>query len=326
MRVVQMTEKLERQSIFLPGEPDEKRYFEALLEIAVKRGAVSQDFFDSVVLSLLELLALRCKNYSGVENSSVRTETAQELLQSAVFTIGIRLKELDTPEAALEELEKTPLEEIYKAGYGKLQAMIKSTRRFYAAVCRNSIRTENYFYNSTLFGGIRGFFKLYNPDFAAHSLCITADYQTMCYPQGYRGIEFIRKYLTDFFYENIFCLAFDAQAVKKALTLYAVNYCDTVRDGAFNLFEVVFSAALACAVGGESITALIPSENAKRLVREGLAVDDGEALKIGAAAVVEQLSEISNVSESLAAYIRAAAERNLPSIRKTVLILSDYFD
>ena len=75
---------------------------------------------------------------------------------------------------------------------------------FYNTIFKNNlIKTNNYFYNTTLKEGIKAFFKIYNFSYDACNINITADYEPLNRPNLY-GIEFISKYLEYINYENIF--------------------------------------------------------------------------------------------------------------------------
>ena len=119
-----------------------------------------------------------------------------------------------------------------------------------------------------LFGGLGGFFKLYDTEFFAHEINITADYRTMIYPIGYHGIEFIRRYMEYIYIENKICKRFDERKIKRLLAYYAVDYESTVRDMEFNICSVVLANATACYIAGEDIFSLNVSENGKKKVSE----------------------------------------------------------
>ena len=56
-------------------------------------------------------------------------------------------------------------------------------------------------------------FKFYNPDYAAHEVMASIDYQ-LCNPvTDLTGVEFILKYLENLFIENEFCSYFDAEDI-----------------------------------------------------------------------------------------------------------------
>jgi len=87
-----------------------------------------------------------------------------------------------------------------------------------------------------------GFFKLYNPEYSAHEIHITADYPTANPITDLAGIEFIEKYLEAIFYENMFCCQFPAKNINSMLCGYMSGYSELV----INLFTFVLTNAIGC--------------------------------------------------------------------------------
>ena len=189
-------------------------------------------------------------------------------MKSITFTIGIYLKSFEDNEKAINELINTGIGNCLKCGEKRLKQMVKSSRMFYEQLKNSAVNIDNEIYNSTLFGGLGGFFKLYDTEFFAHEINITADYRTMIYPIGYHGIEFIRRYMEYIYIENKICKRFDERKIKRLLAYYAVDYESTVRDMEFNICSVVLANATACYIAGDDIFSLNVSENGKKKVSE----------------------------------------------------------
>ena len=220
------------------------------------------------VNELIAVLADKCRKYTSNEISSVRTEIADELMKSIMVTIGIYLKSFEDNEKAINELINIGVKKCLECGEKRLKQMVKSSRLFYEQLKNSAVNTDNEIYNSTLFGGLGGFFKLHDTEFFAHEINITADYRTMIYPIGYHGIEFIRKYMEYIYIENKICKRFDERKIKRLLAYYAVDYESTVRDMELNICSVVLANATACFIAGENIFSLNVSENGKKKVLE----------------------------------------------------------
>lgn len=220
------------------------------------------------VKELIAILADKCRKYTSNEISSVRTEIADELMKSIMVTIGIYLKNFEDNEKAINELINIGVKKCLECGENRLKQMVKSSRLFYEQLKNSAVNIDNEIYNSTLFGGLGGFFKLYDTEFFAHEINITADYRTMIYPIGYHGIEFIRRYMEYIYIENKICKRFDERKIKRLLAYYAVDYESTVRDMEFNICSVVLANAAACYIAGEDIFSLNVSENGKKKVSE----------------------------------------------------------
>lgn len=247
---------------------DDRNYFSSLLEVSCTSGIIGERVFENIRNELIAVLADKCRKYTSNEISSVRTELADELMKSITFTIGIYLKSFEDNEKAINELINIGVKKCLECGENRLKRMVKSSRMFYEQLKNSAVNIDNEIYNSTLFGGLGGFFKLYDTEFFAHEINITADYRTMIYPIGYHGIEFIRRYMEYIYIENKICKRFDERKIKRLLAYYAVDYESTVRDMELNICSVVLANATACYIAGEDIFSLNVSENGKKKVSE----------------------------------------------------------
>lgn len=247
---------------------DDRNYFSSLLEVSYTSGIIGERVFENIRNELIAVLADKCRKYTSNEMSSVRKELADELMKSITFTIGIYLKSFEDNEKAINELINIGVKKCLECGEKRLKQMVKSSRLFYEQLKNSAVNIDNEIYNSTLFGGLEGFFKLYDTEFFAHEINITADYRTMIYPIGYHGIEFIRRYMEYIYIENKICKRFDERKIKRLLAYYAVDYESTVRDMELNICSVVLANATACYIAGEDIFSLNVSENGKKKVSE----------------------------------------------------------
>ena len=82
------------------------------------------------------------------------------------------------------------------------------TKLLYNIVLNNKIKTNNYFYNTTLDLEIKAFFKNYNPSFDSLNKIITVDY-ILLKPNTNLGITFIYNYLESINLENKFLNQFN---------------------------------------------------------------------------------------------------------------------
>jgi hypothetical protein len=252
-------------------------------------------------------------------------EVAEELMKSIVLTVDIWLKDIKEPDNALRAIAETGIAEGYNIGLEKLNLMVKSTKMFYSIVLKSIIMTNNYTYNSTIIGGIEGFFKLYNTRFTAHKIHITADYPVCFFPEGYLGIEFIRLYLNNIYSENQFIRMFDSAAIRQCIALYAINNNENVRDIYCNLYEAVLSAALACAAASEDIYGLKLSEDGKTLIREAAGRQHELSLKPYLKEVISSVEKTNEVSDSLKNYLGKTCREYEPDLKRMMFQMADFY-
>lgn len=121
-------------------------------------------------------------------------------------------------------------------GVLELKNNYKKTRFFYYAVfVNNIIKTDNYFYNSTLKEGIKSFFSNYNISYDAMNLVVTIDYTPLMGRPGSCGVLFVSEYLRWINYENVFCQKFTNKKICSLLRHVYLNY----EEMPINICEIV---------------------------------------------------------------------------------------
>lgn len=233
---------------------DDRDYFDSLVDASIRLGLMDEDFLNALRRSMRHLLSRQCAAFTGGRSASVRTEVAQNLEQSIHFTLGACFQTME-PLDALAMLRHCALERCYEDGRKRVDALVRAAELSWMAELRRPLPVENDLLSDTLRGGFAGFFKLYNPEYGAHEIHITADYPVLYYPTGYRGIAFIQRYLDNLILENRFLRSLPAAAVHNCLSLYALRNDSTLRELCDNLFLTVLACALPAQPNGSAETA-----------------------------------------------------------------------
>lgn len=222
-------------------------YFLSLLAAGAKQGILTDADLARLQSESLALLAAQTAVYTGGESSSVRTETAQALLDSVFYTLGIVLKGFPTPDAALQALKSRSLAALLTEGQDCIRRRVAAARARHRRLADALFETENVFYRTTAADGIRGFFRLYRPALFANETHITADYPPLLPITGLCGIEFIERYLACLMAENRFLRCFQPKQVHLLLCALPEDY----RKTPMNLCLPVLTAALCCELTGQ---------------------------------------------------------------------------
>lgn len=238
---------------------DSELYFQSLLEQAHAKGLLKDSDIERLQYECLSLLAYKTERYNAGDSSSIRVEKAQDIMTSNLFTISLCLKTYLNPDDAVTALQNKPINEIYQKGRKRIHTMLASAKTIHAKLLRQLVDTQNAFYRSTIEGGIKGFFKLYYPDFTAHEIHITADYQVFNPMPALAGIEFIQTYLHSLYYENLFCSHFATDEIHHLLCGYIKDY----QEHLINIYEPVLLAALGCTLAGKDVYHLDISESGR---------------------------------------------------------------
>lgn len=230
----------------------EEAYAATLVSCAERAGLFSASDKTAMQAGLYALLCELAARSSKGKSSSLRIERAEELLESAMFSVSMALKTEPTPKDALEKLKSTQIRTLFAEGQKLIRRKILICRAMHKNLCKQLFDTPNVFYRSTVIDGITGFFKLYDPLFGGQELHITADYPTCLGRPSVCGIEFIESYLQRIQAENDFLQLFPAQNVHVFLKKLVPGYAETP----MNLFEPVFGRAALLAARGKDPTAL----------------------------------------------------------------------
>ena len=250
MNEIEVISKIKREKL------DERNYFKTLIEAAYEEQKLTDDDIVNLQIQVLQLLDEKVYKYNGSDSSSIRKEILEEISNSNNYTISIYLKTFRNPDEAIKTLKENGLETVYQEGRKKIDKMLNIIRVMYIKVKQNKLNIKNDTYNDTIIGGIQGFLKIYDPDFKAQDMKITADYPLYNNLIGkLDGVEFIKEYLTSIYLENIFCKKFSEEKIGYLLYGYSHDYKELI----INIFEIVLLEVIACKLVKRDVQNLIIS-------------------------------------------------------------------
>ena len=251
---------------------DARSYFAALMEQGSRCGLIGAEDKERIGAECAALLADRTAKLTQGRSSSIRVETAQELVSSILYTLGVELKTRTDADAALSALLHEPLSALYDAGLERILKRTAAAHVQWQRLSAELFETENVFYRATVVDGIGGFFKLYRPEFFAHETHITADYPPFLGLPEADGIEFIERYLDRLAAEDGFCRHFAPRRVRALLLGLDAGYAQAV----MNIYEPVLTTALGCVLtgrdeemlccGAEELSAVLRGRNRAQLL------------------------------------------------------------
>lgn len=307
MNEIETISKIKREKL------DEREYFTTLIQVAYDKHMLTEDDIVNLQSQSLQLLDKMVYKYNGNDSSSIRRDISKEILNSNNYTIGIYLKTFKNPDEALNEIKKKGLEIAYQEGRKKIDRMLKVIRLMYIKVKQNKLNIENDTYNDTIIGGIQGFLKIYNPDFKAQDMKITADYPLYNDLIGkLNGVEFINEYLNSLYFENLFCMKFSEERIEYLLYGYSHDYKELI----INIFEIVLLEVIACRLVQRDMHDLIISTAELNEIYSILKnKDKGEIEHIVNEVYIDICNELILNNEGLQEYIK----KNLSSVIEIII-------
>jgi len=305
---------IEKRYIIDSNKLSGESYFNSLLQEAYTSGLINQSDLENIQLQCISLLAYKSERYNMGESSSIRVETAESIMKSIFYTIGLYLKSLSNSDYAITKLKSEKISEMYERGRKLIYSRFREAKHIYEMVLSNRIETLNHSYNSTLSeNGIGIFFKSYNIEYEAYDIPASIDYQ-LCNPvNDLAGIEYIQKYLENLYLENVFCINFATDSIHYLLYGYDKGYPDLL----VNIFEQVLTAALGCSLANRNIRELYISQEDIQYLYEKLLKYDKYTLLLNIHKAAERIFEEFNITNYL---LKKYIEKSLPKIATNIEI------
>ncbi len=299
-----------------PRQADTKKlpedvYFRLLLRQAEQSGLLSAAALSGIQAQLASLLAGQARQYTGYENSSLRVETAERLLQSVCYTLGMALKGLPDAASGIAALSEKPLAALFQTGQTYLARRVSAAWRLYQKVLQTRVSTCLSAYNDTL-DGIRAFFPSYNHELFAQDAGGSIDYPLLLACPETGGVTFLYEYLRRLLLENRFCACFQPKAIALVLRAHSSGY----RELLLNISQQVLQNALGCVLAGRDVHTLRLADKDRESIAARLrplsAPQIAQLLQRAAQAVCGTLP---HAGEALTLYICEAASALVPSVR-----------
>jgi hypothetical protein len=239
---------LEKQHLIKRENLNATYYFQSILQEAYRVKLLTDLELENIQMQSVQLLAKQTERYTGGESSSVKVETAQSILQSIFYCIGIYLKSFSDTDMSIEVLKQKPLSELYQHGKKLIGIQLYNAKQLLCLIQSDSIATDNCAYNGTIQDEIPIFFSAYDANFAAHDTPASIDYPLSNDKMDLVGIEYIYSYLQKLFLENLFCKNFNLNDINCLLRGYDNHYQDLL----INIFGLVLTNALGSVLGNKN--------------------------------------------------------------------------
>jgi hypothetical protein len=243
---------LEKQHLIRKRDLDESDYFQSITQESCRLNLLSIAEYENIQVQSVQLLAKQVRRYTNGESSSVKVETAQTIMQSIFYVIGLYLKSFSDVDMCIVLLKQKPLLELYQHGKKLIEEQLDKAQQLLTKIENDGFITDNQAYNDTIRDALPPFFSAYDIDFAAHDTPASIDYPLCNDKMDLVGIEYVLNYLKTLCMENKF-LNFFAMPVINRL-LYSFN--DHYKDLLVNIFELVLTNSLGCVLVNKDFTQL----------------------------------------------------------------------
>ena len=295
-----MNNNLEKINVIEKEKLSGEFYFQSLIDQGYSKGLFTDSDIERLQYESIAFLAHKVERFNAGDSSSIRVEKAQEIMASNMFTVGLWLKTYENPDDAITAIRNGIYAELYQKGRKRIDTMVRAARTIHSKILEQLVDTKNVYYRATIEGGIKGFFKLYYPDFGANEIHITADYPIYNTMPKLAGIEFIHAYLSALYYENQFCLNFSPSDIHHLLCGYEEDYQELL----INIYEQVLTAAIGCVLAETDAHMLDISEDEAVFLNRFFTGKTRDEIFAAIQNAAYELKRIFNIPHELESYIQ----------------------
>ena len=195
-------------------------YLDALMSYGIDSGAVSPEDAARLGSEAYALVCGLCRRRTGGKSSSLPEAAVRRIYASLSYTVGQDLSRR-APEAAVAVLVRDGVDASRRRGRRVIERKLSRACFYCGRAQRHRPETDNETYVLTLMGAQRGFFRIYDPVFAADDRKIGCDYPTVLPVAGLFGIDHIEEYAKRIYFESLFCSSLDRFSLFSACEFHA---------------------------------------------------------------------------------------------------------
>lgn len=227
----------------------------SLLNEGLRTGMLTVPQVDQIQAHIMNLLGKAICDFTNNESSSVRTETAEGILQSLLYSMDYYLMKLPSLQQSMEAIQQINIIEIYKRGLALVNSDIQLARQLLQDVQSTRIPVSLVAYNDTI-DGLGEFFRSYDVKFDAQNTVVSIDYPLLFDDFSRTGIDYIKRYLEHLKLENELCSRFPPEDINLLLEGYGRLYGLDYTQPLINISELVLKNALCTVLTGREVDIL----------------------------------------------------------------------
>ena len=122
----------------------------SLLKQGQEYGFVTDEDLQVFYLKLYALLAKQADRYMEGRSSSIPKETAEQLMKSILYVIGMEVRSENNGYMALHKLMSWDVDSLFGSGLSVIEKKLKKVRHLQRSILNNLVISENSYYRSTI--------------------------------------------------------------------------------------------------------------------------------------------------------------------------------
>lgn len=284
---------------------DPNQYILYLMREGYRVGLIDQDTFERLQTQIMLLLKDSIMRYTKGESTSVKTETAQSILLSVLYSINACISNFNHPDHAIDYLKAYNIKEIYEKGLTEVVACLTESKMLYKKIKNSKLDVPIIAYHSTIDEGLPEFFNNYDVLFSAQYTMASIDYPLLFDDTDLQGIFYIKQYLEKLDIETHFCSLFPIEAIAKVLFNYGKVYRIDYSEALINIFEIVLTNSIFSVLSGNNAKELSITQLQYELIQENFEnLDQTLCSSLFNKAIEQLIAELHLDQPKLRDYIR----------------------
>lgn len=251
---------------------DYTNYLNSLIKEALKRNLIKEQQLEIIYIQIGDLFIYKAKRFTLGDSSSIPEETANHILSSIQYTIGIELQSIQSINKQIKFLISEPIQSIFENGLKKVKNLFKKAKIYHMKVKETMLPLDILAYNDTLTNGLNIFFKEYDAEFFSHESPGSIDYPLAYDEMNTTGVQYTIDYLKKVYLENLLCRKLRQKDILKLLNYYDRNYKVLL----FNVFKVILHNIIGSIILHKNINNLFLTEYECRGIYEKISFYDNE--------------------------------------------------
>lgn len=276
-----------------PSSLKRNQYTLSLMREGQRAGLLDQQDISRIQYEFLLLLQEQIIRYTQGESSSVATETAEQLLASAMYAVDACLWSMEDPEKAIASLKTTEIARLHAMGVEQVRQCLEETKRLYHEVKKHKLDVPVDAYNMTIEESLPIFLQKYNILFDGHNTMASIDYPLGIDDMSLQGVFYFRQYLERLHMEDRFCRQWEREDLLRLLEHFGRVCKFDYRLELFNIFELVLHHALFSVLSGGDPRRILISpvqyEQLERMFTHADAAAVGHLIDRGVDRLLDQL-------------------------------------
>ncbi len=257
-----MSKKIHKNTKESKGEP----FTLALIKAGLRAGRVSKEEVEYFQLQIMDILKDLILRYTKGESTSVKVDTAADILNSIIYSIDAGLQSINDPDAAFQIIKNGAVWQVYDKGLALVKACFEESKTLYRNLRKSRLRVGLEAYDLTIDEGLAIFFDKYGPVFEAHHTMASIDYPLLFDDMSIQGVFYFKRYIETLSMENRFCKMVPEEEIKKVLMAHGRIHQMDYTKILINIFELVLSAVFFAVLSEENPVTLVMSDMKYRVL------------------------------------------------------------